>query len=64
MSSRPLQHRKPQFKETTQEPACQRYHGVWQSDDMEDRRKLVVPAPVIILNAVTFLGTGDRFGQA
>lgn len=64
MSSRPLQYRKPQFKETTQEPACQKYPSDWRSDAKEKRRNLVVPAPALILHAVTFLGTGGRFGQA
>lgn len=64
MSSRQLQYRKPQFKETTQDPACQKNPSAWRSDAKEKRRSLVVPAPAVILYAVTFLGTGGRFGQA
>lgn len=64
MSSRLLDYSKPQFRETTQEPACQKYPGARRSDAKEKWRRLVVPAPAMILYAVTFLGTGDRVGQA
>lgn len=63
MYSRPLQYRKSQFKETKQEPACQTYPNVWQYDPKENKRSSVVPTPAMILDAVTFLGMGDRFGQ-
>ena len=64
MSSMPLPCRKPQFKETTKEPACQDTPGTWRSDANEKRRSLVVPTHAAILCTVTFLGTGGRFGQA
>jgi hypothetical protein len=64
MPSRPLQYKKPRFKESTHEPACQKYPGAWRSDAKEIRRSLVVPALAVILYAVTFLGTGGRLAQA
>ena len=64
MSSRPLQYGKPQFKETTQEPTCQKYSDASRSTAKVKRRSLVVPALAVILYAVTFFGMGVRFGQA
>ena len=64
MSSGPLQYRKPKFKETTQEPACQKYPGAWWWDAKEKRRSLVALAPAVLLYTVTFLGAGGRFGQS
>jgi hypothetical protein len=64
MSSRPLQYRKPPFKETTQEPTCRKYPDPWRWVAKEKGRILVVPAPAVLLCIVTFLGAGGRFGQA
>ncbi len=64
MPSMPLPSIKPQFKETTQEPAGQKYPSAWPLDAREKRRSLVVSALAVILYAVTFLGTDGRYGQA
>lgn len=64
MSARLPQYSKPQFEETTQEPAHQKYSRASRQNTTEKQRSLILPASTVSSQAVPFPGTGDGFGQA
>ena len=64
MFSRLLQYKKPQFKNTMQEPISQTYPGTWRFHAREQSGNRMVFAAAGTQYALTLLGTGDSLGQA